>query len=194
MSRADRGIWEEFNADWGRLAIESEKAYQGLLGKSGEETTLEETGARLSEVDHIGPTADRTETQRLQTSRLGQAFFRSAILASYNEQCCICKLPCAPLLVASHIIPWAVRADLRLDPRNGLCLCALHDTAFDRGLLAVDSEFRILLSRQIEDYQPHPVIDAMFVQFRGSLIQLPEKFRPHPDHLLYHRTMIFQLG
>ena len=60
--------------------------------------------------------------QRLLTVRLGQAFFRDVVLVSYNNRCCICDLPDSRLLVASHIIPWAKREDLRVNPRNGLCL------------------------------------------------------------------------
>src|SRR4051794_2574685 len=98
-----------------------------------------------AETNQSGKTTGQTEMQRLQTVRLGQTFFRSTILASYADQCCICALPCPTLLVASHIIPWSVRPDLRLDPHNGVCLCALHDRAFDRGLLSVDDHYRILL-------------------------------------------------
>src|SRR5947208_2031548 len=116
-SRADRAIWDEFNADWSRLAVESERAYRELLGESDEDLATDETEAAISVGDHLGPSSDQTETRRLQSVRLGQAFFRSAVLASYNDQCCICKLSCTALLIASHIIPWAVRADLRLNPR-----------------------------------------------------------------------------
>jgi len=34
------------------------------------------------------------------------------------------------LLNASHIIPWRVDSTNRLNPRNGICLNALHDRAF----------------------------------------------------------------
>ena len=53
------------------------------------------------------------------------------------------------LLNASHIIPWSVDKMRRADPRNGLSLCVLHDRAFDRGLIAVDEDFRIILSEKV---------------------------------------------
>jgi putative restriction endonuclease len=135
-----------------------------------------------------------TETQRMQNVRLGQSFFRKAVLVSYNDRCCVCLLPCKALLVASHIIPWAIRPQLRLDPRNGLCLCAMHDRAFDRGLISVDCDFRIAVSRHIEDSMPHNILEAMFIDFRDKSIHLPEKFRPNPEHLSYRRSTIFQEG
>jgi hypothetical protein len=191
-SQADRQVWDEFNTDWDRLAPESEAAFRALLGDRAAEMAGE--GGPSSEPEVVAPSAERTETQRPQKVRLGQAFFRAAVLASYNDRCCICLLLCRALLVASHIVPWAVRPELRLDPRNGLCLCALHDKAFDRRLISVDPEFRVLLSRSIEDQMPHPVIEHLFIAFRGQPIHLPDKFRPGPEHLEYHRTKLFQAG
>jgi len=40
---------------------------------------------------------------------------------------------------ASHIVPWAEDERNRLNPRNGLCLNALHDRAFDRHLMWIDA-------------------------------------------------------
>src|SRR5262249_55110553 len=179
VGRADRNIWDEFNTDWNRLAVESERAFQELLGEPAPGLT---GGAEAEQSLEPSPTevpATPTETQRLQNVRLGQSFFRTTVLASYHDQCCMCRLSCKALLIASHIVPWAARPDLRLDPRNALCLCAMHDKAFDRGLVAVDAGFRIVISRHLEDYLPHAVIEAMFIAFRDQLIHLPEKFRPN---------------
>jgi predicted restriction endonuclease len=101
-------------------------------------------------------------------------------------------LPEEALLVASHIVPWAVRAELRVNPHNGLCLCALHDRAFDRGLITIDTHFAVRVSDRMAEYLPHPVIEQMFTAFRGMPIQLPEKFSPDPKYLEYHQTVIFQ--
>lgn len=46
------------------------------------------------------------------------------------------------LLNASHIIPWSVDVQNRLNPRNGLCLNAILDRAFDRGLMTINTAFR----------------------------------------------------
>jgi hypothetical protein len=194
VSRTDITIWEEFNANWNSLATESERAYRELLGEQFPRPIEEEQGAGQLDPTSLDLSGKQTETQAVQTVRLGQAFFRSAVLASYNDQCCICLMPCRELLIASHIVPWAARADLRLDPRNGLCLCALHDKAFDRGLISVDGEFHILVSRRIETHLPHPLIDSLFLQLRGSSIHRPEKFEPDPLHLEFHRSTIYQAG
>ena len=50
------------------------------------------------------------------------------------------------LLQASHIVPWSRDAGRRLDPRNGIALSALHDRAFDRGLITLDEELRVVVA------------------------------------------------
>jgi hypothetical protein len=192
VSRADKEIWDEFNANWADLGVASEKAFRELLG--GGVTELPEGGEpEPSEDAETGASSTRqTEAQCLQSVRLGQAFFRATVLASYQGQCCLCRLPCKALLIASHIVPWAVRPDLRLDPRNGLCLCAIHDKAFDRGLLSVDACFRALISPRLHEHASHSVVVTVFLAFKGQQIAPPEKFRPSPEYLEYHRDRIFQ--
>src|SRR5262249_5349258 len=121
----------------------------------------------------------------------GQSFFRETVLAAYGCRCCVCALPVAPLLVASHIVPWAARPDLRVNPRNGLCLCALHDRAFDRGLITVDVALRVTLSKRLDAHLPDDVVEQMFVAYQDGPIRLPEKFRPAGEFLAHHREAIF---
>ncbi len=191
-SHADKALWAEFNSDWNRMGIESEKAARKHLGNQPEELADEEQAEAASEPSTAAIPAGRTESLRLQNVRLGQTFFRSTVLASYGGQCCMCRLACKALLVASHIVPWAAQPALRLDPRNGLCLCAMHDRAFDRGLVSVDEGLAVMVSRLLESLPPHPVIEGMFIALRDRAIDLPEKFRPSGEHLAYHRTRIYQ--
>jgi putative restriction endonuclease len=191
--KADQDIWDEFNGNWEGLAVESEEAYLRLKGEEPEEavrgasTEVEDTLAAL-----LPASEEETEREQLVNVRLRQSFFRQTVLASYESRCCVCRLPCEALLIASHIIPWAQRPDLRVNPRNGLCLCALHDRAFDRGLLAVEPTFVICVSTRLERYLPQEVVEQMFIRFRATSISLPEKFKPEPDFLTYHFANIFQ--
>jgi len=91
------------------------------------------------------------EIKRVITEqRIRQNFFRRAVLSSYRERCCMSGLSDSRLLIASHIVPWSHDKENRLNPRNGLCLSALHDKAFDRGLIALDDDFRVMLSQELE--------------------------------------------
>lgn len=184
-SKADQAIWNEFNGNWTDLAAESERASRQ---RQGAEIPNPEA---LATADSAEPPAE-TERESWVTVRLGQSFFRDTILASYGTRCCVCNLHVESLLVASHIVPWAARPDLRVNPRNGLCLCALHDRAFDRGLVTIDVRMSMTLSPRLEQYLPDDVVEKMFVAYRDVLIRLPEKFSPSPEYLDYHRSTIYQ--
>lgn len=99
-----------------------------------------------------------------------------------------------PLLVASHIKPWRnCSDDDRLNARNGLCLSAIHDAAFDTGLITLDENLSVILSKCLRSYFPQPALEQNFVPFEGKSIRLPEKLaEPDTEFLRYHRQEIFQ--
>lgn len=82
------------------------------------------------------------------TVRIGQSFFRSTVLNAYNERCCITGLAIPSLLVASHIVPWHKDKLNRVNPRNGLLLSTLHDKAFDSGLITINDDMTVRVSRK----------------------------------------------
>ena len=89
----------------------------------------------------------------MMKTRVGQYFFRMAVLNSYENRCCVTGLKRTELLVASHIKPWKVSDERteRTNPTNGLCLNSLHDKAFDRGLITLDKNYKIIVSRKLKD-------------------------------------------
>lgn len=133
-----------------------------------------------------------TEALRSAKVRLTQSFFRSAVLSSYDFTCCACGVDARPLLTASHIKPWAVDAAARSNPRNGLALCALHDRAFDRGLMTVYADLTLGVSSILLESSPVPVIRAVFVRLAGRTIRRPNKFLPDELFLRYHRERVFK--
>ena len=89
------------------------------------------------------------ERETIVKTRVNQKIFHDVVFSSYDDACCITGIDLPPLLVASHIVPWSKDPRERLNPRNGLCLNALHDRAFDRGLISVDPSFTVRVSRKI---------------------------------------------
>ena len=182
-SSADRAMWDEMHRDWEAFAIESEQALQDIHPKEkiSEQSTEPDFEDRPIGEDHVVTS----------TVRIGQRFFRNAVLAAYNERCCITGLSVPSLLVASHIVPWRCDKTNRVNPRNGLLLSALHDKAFDSGLITVDDDMTVQVSKR---YAQHP--DYYFAEsiqhYHGREINLPEKFAPNRDFLSYHREHIFQ--
>lgn len=128
------------------------------------------------------------------TSRRGHAFFRSAVYANFDGRCAMSGLRVPSLLTASHIVPWKAAEKLRCDPRNGLLLSALHDRAFDRGLLSVDANFHILASRALKKYRTDEFCTLALLALNGMPLRMPKraKFLPSREALEYHRDVVFQ--
>ncbi len=185
-SNLDRQIWADFHADWEGLALECERL-RGQLGSSTELSAEEEEGSEklLIPEDFTG------ETRRVVTEqRIKQHFFRRAVLSSYRGRCCMSGLSEPRLLIASHIVPWSKDKANRLNPSNGLCLSALHDRAFDKGLLTLDDDFRIVLAQSIRR-SDEPFVQQVLKPLAGKLIELPERFVPDQAFLAKHREIIF---
>ncbi len=180
-SNADRAIWAEFDGRMNDLADESEAALERL---SVEPTTTP------TEKEPTPPTGSSESTATVKIRRQ-QSFFRKAVLGSYGYRCCITGNPVPELLRASHIVPWSQNQTHRANPRNGLCLAATFDAAFDRGLITLDDEFRVLLSPSLRNYLPNPELERTFLQAEGKKIIMPEKNLPDPSLIAEHRTTMF---
>jgi len=181
-SRSDREVWEEMTSDWPRMAKEIAHVEFDLEIHEPEAQKMEEEAE-----SYVGYTRST-----VIEARIGQDFFRKAVLSSYNHMCCITGLPIPELLVASHIIPWWKDKGNRLNPRNGLCLSAIHDRAFDSGLIAISNELRLMLSSRLHKLRHDPYINSTFCIYENKPISLPKKFSPDIDFLKHHRESLFE--
>lgn len=180
-SRADRAIWEEFNSDWNGATEAAASAILSLpTGTPGAATA---------------PRIPQIETDRIvqAVARIGQGFFRQAVLSSYRNACCVTGLAIPELLVASHIVPWNASKEQRLNPQNGLCLSNLHDRAFDRGMISFDEDFRLLVGDALrKEASRRKFAEANFLAYEGRRISFPERFAPDPEFMRHHRERIFE--
>ena len=120
-------------------------------------------------------------------TRVNQSIFRTILLATYNNSCCITGINNPDLLITSHIVPWSKDEKNRLNPTNGLCLNALHDKAFDKGLITVSAkDFTIKISSQLKKKDSSDSIKNNFTKLEGQQINLPDKFRPSQEQLKIH--------
>jgi hypothetical protein len=182
-SRADKAVWDEFHADWETLGQQSEAL--------AEEHTPEAPKVLREIKPPAAPFDGPTEAQRTVRVRLAQTFFRQTVLASYASRCCITANPVPQLLIASHILPWGKHPKERINPRNGLCLARTHDAAFDAGLITLDDQWRLVLSKRLRDYLPNETLEENFKAYEGKAIQLPEKFQPDGEFMRRHREEVF---
>ena len=138
VSKLDKMIWDEFSHNFAELATQAFIVEHKM--RDNEDIELFEETTRAGG-DTIRPTQQR----------INQDFFRAAILAAYEEQCCITGINIPQMLIASHIKPWKeCTPSEKVNPRNGLCINALHDRAFDRGFLTITGEFAIKISPRIK--------------------------------------------
>lgn len=186
-SRLDQEVWAEYSQNRVALLAESEALFEALgLGGNPGLAKADLTELRCKDA----PTARKAEI----IVRLGQKYFRQAVLANFNEQCGVTGLRVPSLLRASHIIPWNISVDRRLDPTNGLALNALHDAAFDQGLIAFDDDLRMVVGRALRDHYAKDIVNEAFRRYEGSPLNLnlQESRRPCTVALAWHREQIFK--
>lgn len=180
-SQLDREVWDEFNADWERLAVESAV----LMGDGTGISFPDRDKASIEIEDFTGETRSTVVEQRVK-----QGFFRRAVLSSYRGRCCMSGVDVPTLLVASHIVPWSRDRANRLNPRNGLCLSALHDRAFDQGFITLTDDLCVLVSRTLRE-SANAFTRATFTALHHREIERPERFVPDRVFLDWHRETRF---
>lgn len=188
-SKMDRDVWADMQSQWGAVSQEAAAAYEsfganlGLSPTEADQFTTEELEAPLpSDVDTAG-----LERDAVVRVRVNQARFRRAVLASYGGRCAISGLSEPRLLVASHIVPWAVDPNNRLNPRNGLCLSALHDKAFDLGLITVTPiEHRVRIHPALAERTNDPYLTHALLHSANQGLRQAERFAPRDDFLAWH--------
>lgn len=179
-SRLDREIWDEFTADAERVGFESEVATARVRAAPLQMSSTVEW-----------ETLEGLDREAVTKVRVNQSLFRSIIVAGYRCECCVCTLPIPSMLVAAHIVPWSVDRAHRMNPRNGLCLCVLHDRAYDRGLFDVSADYVIRMRPAMHKYDGNAIVRDTLSRFDGQRISLPDRW--HPDTMLLERhTLLFR--
>lgn len=77
----------------------------------------------------------------------------------------------------------------RVNPRNGICLNALHDKAFDQGLITISKDYKVIISTKIIN---NSTIDSFILEYKERRIILPNRFLPEKEFLEYHNDVIFK--
>jgi putative restriction endonuclease len=111
----------------------------------------------------------------------------------YNYSCCISgmkviTLKGQTLMEACHIVPFRISGNDQVT--NGLSLCPNLHAAFDKGLIGVDKQYRVLVSPNIEEDRSNVYNLA---SLEGKSINLPfgRKHYPAQENLQWHLEHIF---
>lgn len=134
-SKLDRQVWDEFVDRREEL---TELYHEFVLKLKGGDSLADDEAIK---------TPPGMDGIRLAHYRINQSFFRKSVLSAYDYRCCITGLTNDNLLIASHIKPWAKceNGNERTDATNGICLNSLHDRAFDKGLITIDEDLRVIM-------------------------------------------------
>ena len=163
------------------------------LGEEEENRRMLEVDKGLGEMDTV-----RVVEQRV---RLGQHRFARRVLANYEHTCAFCgfaprRIAGHKLLLASHIKPWGdSNSRERLDYRNGIAACPVHDNAFDTGLLTVNGGLRIHRSSKLKASIDN---DARVDEYFGEdavvrrLIVPEDGSPPGKKYLVWHKREVFE--
>lgn len=156
---------------------------------------------RLGDPSHDGfedeqtPFIHEEERQRViqLTSRVVRdRVFRRLVLQAYDQRCAVTGLQLIngggrAEVEAAHIRP--VEANGPDILTNGLALSGTVHWMFDRGLIGLEDDLTILVSRQINDADG---VRAMINRTGRALTPQRMSQRPHPAYLKWHREHRFK--
>lgn len=186
-SALDKEIWDWSNKNWTKFIIEcttgedlSEDATNNYNGFQDKKATF-----------NYFPPDGLSSKKAYSEQRLGQSFFRRAVLSNFENTCCVTGVDEPKILVASHISSWASDIENRHNPRNGLCLSATFDRAFDAYLMTVTPDLEIRISTKLICSE-NVNTKNYFSKYEGKLINMPTHISPDPDLLAIHSTIALE--
>jgi len=123
---------------------------------------------------------ERRYAEQVTRRRLHQSEFRGMVVRAYEVRCAVCRLRHGDLLDAAHITADGEETGLAI-VSNGLSLCKLHHTAYDRDLLGISRDYRIEINKDLLDEVDGPMLRHGLQEMHGLRISLPAIARDRPD-------------
>jgi len=125
--------------------------------------------------------------------RKRNAAWRIEVIEAWDRQCAFCgfdgQAGGVPVgLEAAHVRWWALDGPDTLD--NGLALCMLHHKLFDRGMLGLDDDLAVMVSRRFSARTPHG--RAVYELHGHRLAPRPGTPLPAEPHVRWHQAQVFQ--
>lgn len=128
-------------------------------------------------------------TYRLVEYEARSTLFKTEVPKLYGYTCAISGLRLTAftdvqMVDACHIVPWSQSKNDSV--QNGISLTPTLHRAFDRHLISIDEDYRVILSRNITEAEGAA---WGFKQFEGKKILLPDnpKWWPGQEELGWHR-------
>jgi putative restriction endonuclease len=176
-------IWDEFFNNKEELLFQSEE----ILAEK------ENTSVEIKFKDILTDLKDlkgETVLREVKT-RVNQCTFRKIVLINYANKCAITGIDIPELLFASHIVPWSKSEEHRLNPENGICLSTLYDKAFDKGLIGINIDHKIIFSDTLKKKKDTEYFQKYFASIENQKILKAQKYLPKKEFLEHHLDTIF---
>ncbi len=177
-------IWTEFVNSKDDLLFESER----ILAEMEQSNIETKFANEFTGIEHL---TGETKIREVKT-RVNQNVFRQIVMANYSGKCAISGIDIPELLVASHIVPWSKNEDERLNPENGICLSSLYDKAFDVGLIGLNTNYKILISKYLKKNIKKEYYAQYFGLLNNHQFNLPAKYYPKKEFIEFHLDTIFR--
>lgn len=184
-------MYNEFVNNWDDMLYQSEVLLAKYQNKNIEDIALNQNEIQEIKKD-ILQGKEGKYIERIVKTRVNQSLFRKVVVNNYSNSCAVCSLDIQSLLVASHILKWSENKEHRLNPTNGLCLCNIHDRAFELGYIGINTDYSILLSEEIKQVKKRETFSSLFGRHENKSINLPDKFYPNTDFLETHLIRTFR--
>ena len=78
-----------------------------------------------------------------------------------------------------------------MNPENGICFSSLYDKAFDKGLITLSDEYKIIISNHLKKSKDQDFYKDFFQIIENKQIIEPLKYQPKLDFIKYHQDEIF---
>lgn len=176
-------IWDEFFGNKEILIFESER----ILAEKENQTIEMKFNELLFDLKDL---KGETKLREVKT-RVNQNVFRQIVVANYSSKCAITGIDLPELLFASHIIPWSKNEDERLNPENGICLSALYDKAYDKGLISINEKYQVIMSDKLKKKKEADYFGKYFAPIENQSLILPQRYFPKKEFIQYHLDEIF---
>jgi putative restriction endonuclease len=120
--------------------------------------------------------------------------FKKLVPKVYNNTCCITGMRLEStfghnFIDACHIVPFNISHNDKVD--NGIALCPNLHRAFDRGLITVDANYKVVISKHINEEIIHPYSLSKFNE-KQILLPLSNQYYPSVENLNWHRENVFK--
>ncbi|MBS1258877.1 MAG: hypothetical protein MAG551_01941 [Candidatus Scalindua arabica] len=118
--------------------------------------------------------------------------FKKVVPRIYSYTCCISELNISALanismIDACHIVPFSVSHDDTI--KNGISLCPNLHRAFDRGLISIDAEYKVIVSNCFTENSES---DYGIIKYKGKrmMLLMDQQYWPDRENLKWHRKNV----